>query len=354
MPRGRLGGATAALIGAVAEQGVVVSRYQIERWRASGDLPRPVRHGLGRGRGVAAEQPDEKTVQMALILAGGSRRGSRRPGTHVLERLAVGRQVPEGEVRRAFAVALDEVARMTGAHVVGEDAGWQARQAAAARMPVRELTPIGWQSLVAAVDGQEMPPDPPRRRARAAAAGIFHAIGGGDEATSDELIDLVSIAAGLTVEQADELRVAQRDAELRGEDPWSIAAQSMSLQRMRHIAATATLDELQRATSAVFMIAIEQVMIVLVGILDIAGQRIDLGPLNRFDADTVRALQADPMWWRTHTLRLSPKPRQRIRQLTVIALGLLNTGELSAWEAYRDRLFALTGHSHADSDGLVR
>src|SRR5947209_2143400 len=121
MPRGPVGGATAALIRALAEQGVRVSAYQIERWRACGELPRPRRHGLGRGRGVASEPPDEQTVQRALVLAKSAQRGSRRFGAHPIEALALGLPVPEHAVRRAVDATLDEMARMTGADVLDED-----------------------------------------------------------------------------------------------------------------------------------------------------------------------------------------------------------------------------------------
>jgi hypothetical protein len=342
VPRGPIGGATAALIRALAAYDVHVSRYQIERWRASGDLPRPTRRGLGRGRGVASDEPDEQTVQIALVLARGSRRGSRRVGVHVIERLAMGRPVPEADVRRAFTAALDELARMTGADLVDADAGWQARRAIAARA-ARDATPVGWQDLLAAVDGAPPRPDPPRDRKRAAAAGIIHALGGGDEALGEDLIEMVGLIGELTEEQAEEMRRAQRDAELRGEDPWGDAAEQMSVHSLRQVAATASLDRLRRATEVVVTVAAVQGMVVMLGLLDLAGSRIDLGErLNRFDTKMVRALQADPMWLIANTVRLSPKPRQRIRQLVLTALGILTAGNLAVWEAYRDRLLQLT------------
>jgi hypothetical protein len=346
VPRGKVAGATAALIDALAEQGVHVSRYQIERWRASGELPRPVRHGLGRGRGVASEPPDEQTVQTTLVLARSARRGSRGFGAHVIERLALGRPVAESDVRRAVNAVLDDIARMTGADVPGEDTGWQARQSIVARIPTRELAVAGWQDLLAAVDGEPERPELTRSRKRAAAAGFIHALGGGVEAVGDELIEMLGLLTRLTEDQAEQLRREQRDAELRGEDPWAGIAEQLSLQNLRRVAAAATLDELQRAAAAVATVAMIQVIVVLFGVLDLAGSRIDLDErLKRFDASMVRTLQADPMWPLASTVRLSPRPRARVRQLVLTSLGLLAARSLRPWEAYRDRLLDLYSYS---------
>ena len=89
------------MIHALTEQGVRVSAYQIERWRPSGDLPRPVRHGRGRGSGAYSEQPDEETVRKAAWLAQVSRQGVRRLGSHPLERLAYGQLLSDTAARQA-------------------------------------------------------------------------------------------------------------------------------------------------------------------------------------------------------------------------------------------------------------
>src|SRR5438094_9490716 len=117
MPRGPVAGATAALIRAAAQRGVDISRYQVERWRAAGELPRVRRAGLGKGRGTVSEEPDEQTIHLAMTLARYSRQGSPRIHGHIVERFACGLPVPEREVRRAFAAQLDGVARMTAADV---------------------------------------------------------------------------------------------------------------------------------------------------------------------------------------------------------------------------------------------
>lgn len=47
------------LIAALAEVGLQVTPYQLERWRAMGLVPRSERHGLGRGRGSVASLPED-------------------------------------------------------------------------------------------------------------------------------------------------------------------------------------------------------------------------------------------------------------------------------------------------------
>lgn len=345
MPRGPIGGATSALIHTLAEQDVHVSAYQIERWRASGELPRPRRHGLGRGRGVVSEPPDAETVQRALILARLSRRGSRRVGAHPVERVALGLPVPEQVLSRAVYTVLDELAQMTGADVGDDDAGWQFRHDAATRA-AHETMYAGWQDLIDAVDGAPARPDPPRGRKRAAVAGVIHALGGGGAALSDDLIETVALFFDLSVEQVEELRRAQRVRELCGdEDPWGSMAEQMSLRNLRRTAQAASHEHLQRALAVVMHVAALQGLIVLLGVLDLAGRSGDLGErLKRYDGAMVRRLQADPMWPWVNTCQLSIKPRHRVRQLVLTAIGLLTAGHLEAWEAYRNRLLQVIKH----------
>lgn len=42
------------------------------------------------------------------------------------------------------------------------------------------------------------------------------------------------------------------------------------------------------------------------------------------------------------------------RHLALTTLGLLNAGDLPAWEAYRDRLLELTGYTQPDSEEVRR
>jgi hypothetical protein len=247
MPRGPVGGATAALIQALADQGVRVSPYQIERWRASGDLPRPIRHGRGRGRGVTSEPPDKRTVQHAMMLAKVSKRGSRRYGVHPIERFAAGLPVPDDVVRGAIDDALAETAQMVAADVTDPDAGWQARHDLVARIPYAQVMPFSWQDLLDAVDGPPDHAEPPRPRLRSALAGVIHALGGGNEVLSQDLIEYLGLFGHLPDDQLEQLRQALQEAELRGDDVWDRIAEDMSIHRLRQLAAATDLERWQRA-----------------------------------------------------------------------------------------------------------
>ncbi|MFG3645096.1 hypothetical protein ACGF3C_32965 [Micromonospora sp. NPDC047762] len=281
---------------------------------------------------------------MAIALANGSRRGSRRMGTHVIERLAMGQPVDEHDARQAFEAVLDDLARLTGADLGNTDEAWQTRHTIADRA-ARELRTVTWQDLIAAFDGQDPAPDLPSDRRRAAAEGFMHAFSHGDEALADDVIEIFGLF-GITDRQREKIRRAQRDAELLGEDPLGRVAEALSLRTLRRVAATASIETLSRAVQAIAIIGLYQAIVLLVGALDIAGSRPDLGPLNRFDAKMIRTLQADPMWQQASTVMLSPRPRPRVRQLVILSLSMLVTGTLTAWEAYRDRLLQLVEHEH--------
>ncbi|QDY11132.1 hypothetical protein FJK98_31600 [Micromonospora sp. HM134] len=293
---------------------------------------------------MVSEEPDEQMLNMAIALAKGSRRGSRRMGAHVVERLGMGQSVDEQDVRCAIAAVLDDLACLTGADLGDTDEGWQARHTIADRA-AREFQVASWQELIAAFDGQDPAPDPPPDRRRAAAAGFVHAFNHGEEALADDVIEIFGLL-GMTDGQREELRRAQREAELCGEDPLGSIAEALSLRTLRRVAATASIDALSRAVQAIATIGAYQTIVLLVGALDLAGSRPYLGPLNRIDSKMIRTLQADPMWLQASTIMLSMRPRLRVRQLVILALGLLVAGTLPAWEAYRDRLLRLVGHEH--------
>jgi hypothetical protein len=105
----------------LTEQGLHVTPFQLERWRAAGLLPRNRRRGLGRGRGSVSEL-DETAVVSASAIARLARQGRRLAGSHVVERFAVGLPTSEDEVRAAFAAELDRVVdRLAGDAPVTDD-----------------------------------------------------------------------------------------------------------------------------------------------------------------------------------------------------------------------------------------
>jgi hypothetical protein len=340
VPRGTVSGATAALITAVAAQGVTVSAYQIERWRSSGDLPRPVRHGRGRGRGTVSEAPDEKTVQRAVMLARASRRGSRRLGSHPIERLAFGQPVDEAVARRAIDETLTEIGRVFGLGAADEDAAWQAREAMARRMPT---STFHWQDLLDAVEEKPPPPQPPPGRMRSAFSVMMHSIvGNSDDVAPDDIPEMLGLFGDLSPQAVDQLRAEQHAADLRGEDLWREAYERMSIPRLRADARTIEIEMWQRALAAFWSVMAQHIMVAMFGMLALAGKPIDLGPDLQITADTVRKLQADPMWNVVNQYQLSRQPRRRVRELTLGALGMIIGEQVEAWEAYLERILATT------------
>jgi hypothetical protein len=127
VPRTPPSGADAELIRTLAERGVRVSVYQLERWRAAGYLPRHPRRGLGRGRGTRAELLPA-TVEQAELLARSARQG-RAPETVLATGLgralrenspAALRTVIIGHLRRRVATLGAEPQFLSGADVSEE------------------------------------------------------------------------------------------------------------------------------------------------------------------------------------------------------------------------------------------
>jgi hypothetical protein len=330
----------------VAAQGASVTAYQIERWRAAGDLPRPVRHGRGRGRGVVSEAPDEQTVQRAVMLARASRRGSRRLGSHPIERLAFGWPVDETTARQAIDDTLDEIGRVFGAGAEDEDAAWQAREAMARRMPASTFR---WQDLLDAAEGKPPPRQPPTARMRAAYSVMMHSIvGDSDDVAPDDIAEMLGLFGGLSPEVVDQLGVEQREADLRGEDPWREAFERMSTLRLPADARRIDIELWQRALAVFWLVMAQQFMVAMFGMLALAGNAVDLGPDLQITAEAVRKIQADPMWSVVNQYQLSRQPRRRVRELTLGALGMIIGGQVEAWENYLNRILAIThpnGHN---------
>lgn len=114
MPRGAVSLADESLISALADEDIYVSAAQLERWRHYGQLPRPVRHGRGRGKGSVSEYP-EVALETARVLAGEAWQGrSRHYSTFAtFSAGAFGRSVyyEEAAVREAFVWALERIRR---------------------------------------------------------------------------------------------------------------------------------------------------------------------------------------------------------------------------------------------------
>jgi hypothetical protein len=104
MPRGQTSQADLLLIAELAASGIDVSPYKLERWRQAGQLPKPVRHGAGRGKGSTSRYPPEAVEIAAALAQVGAQGRSRHLGTLTLFRVGLG--VSEQSVRDALAWAM--------------------------------------------------------------------------------------------------------------------------------------------------------------------------------------------------------------------------------------------------------
>jgi hypothetical protein len=334
MPRGQTSGATKALIDAVAARGVTVSAYQIERWRAAGELPRVTRRGLGRGRGTAAEPPDEPTIHLATMLADQSRQGSPRIGGHLLERFARGMPVPEGAVRAALIAQIDAVARSVRADLPDDDAGWEARHELAARH-AGSIIGVGWQDLIDAIDDAPSRAEPTPDQRRRFAAAIVQIFTDPDSAVDEDLAELVAFSAPADGDSAQSLLRYTHESQLRGENPWT-PMRLLSIESLRRLASDAEIENLQRSLATLLEVTAWVPLIVMLGVLDIAGHAAELAPeLARFNGKLLRRLQEDPMWPVASMLATGLRPRTRIQKLAVGGLLLLaHPAILGQWEQF--------------------
>src|ERR1039457_1527832 len=150
MPRSPASRADRELIAALADRGLRVSPYQLERWRTTGLLPRNNRRGLGRGQGSVSELADT-AVDLAATLATQARQGRATRGGHVIERFARGQRIDETRVRAAFRAQLDRIARKLAMDAEDGDRGWQARYDAANRL-ARSAAIVSWENLIDAIN----------------------------------------------------------------------------------------------------------------------------------------------------------------------------------------------------------
>jgi hypothetical protein len=349
MPRSQPSRADAALIGALAAQGLHASPYQLERWRAAGLLPRNRRHGLGRGRGSVSDF-DETTLLCAIGLATQARQGRATIGGHVIERFAGGLPLPEATVRAAFSAELDLLAGKLAVDAAAGDDGWQARHDAAERI-ARNAALVDLQDLLDALFHAPERPLPSPAAEHAAAQTIAHTLAAGVEMTPDDLLQAFAVYKGSSEEDLADLVASQHATELAGDDRWDEVAEALSLNRYRELLQQVSLAELQRATAAIYTAWILQSFVLLVGVWMIAEPDKEKVParLRRINAHTLRSLQADPMWriWGRH-LSL-PRRAVLVKVLVLSGLGVLMApGLLDAVEGYRDRLSDLARPTEGD------
>ena len=124
--------ADVALIDALADRGLDVSPYQLERWRTAGRAA-----GATAVRSAAARAllltVTYVAVELAARLAEHARQGRAMPGSHIIERFAKGQRLEEDRIREAFHALLDRISRKLAVDAGKDDQGWQVRYDAARR-----------------------------------------------------------------------------------------------------------------------------------------------------------------------------------------------------------------------------
>jgi hypothetical protein len=333
-----------SLMAVLADRGLHVSPYQLERWRTVGLLPRNRRRGLGRGKGSASE-PDDEAVARAEALARWARQGRALPGGHIIERFARGQQLDEARVRAAFSIQLDRVSRKLAVGAGDGDKGWQARHDAA-RRTARDATSVNWQEFIDAINEVPERPRPTPARERAAARTFFHTLADGTETTAEEFLHAFDAYRSQGVQDVGQLIQDQRKAELAGTFDWDTVAYAMNIVRYREVLDASSIDDLQRSAIAIYTAWALQGMIAMMGTWPAAASRTgriqEVPPsLRHVGPAAVAAMTADPIWQQWGIYQPVLKPRGMALPITMITLATLRLPDmLTNIEAYRDRLAA--------------
>lgn len=345
MTRSAPSGADVALIAALADRGLDVSPYQLERWRTAGLVPRNHRRALGRGKGSTSEL-DAAAVDQAAALAGRARQGRAMPGCHIIERFAAGQRLEATRVRAAFHAFLDRISRKLAVDAGSDDRGWQARYDAARKIS-RNVTHVSWQGLIDAANETPERPAPSPAEERAGARAMFRVLADATETTADELLQAFGTFGKVAGHDVEQLITAHREAELAGTDDWDTLAHALSLPRYRQILNATSIEALQRSATAVYTAMALQGMITLMGMWPVLASRtgaIDTvpSPLREVGPAVVNAMTGDPMWRQWGIYQGVMNPRSTVLPLAMSTLGVLMLpGMLANVEGYSARLQGL-------------
>jgi hypothetical protein len=235
----------------LADEGIQVSAYQLERWRAMGVIPRNRRRGLGRGRGTLAEVSAE-TIDAVRFAARTMRQGRAWFWRDPLVRLAIGQDVPGDEAREAL---LDELNRWAerlaatgGADIESEDARFAAAERLASH--VRHVPDLG--GLLAVARGDDVP-EVPAAQARLAARVSAEVLASGiDSIDPEEVIRASQVWLELTDESVEDLLAELRQQQLAGATSILDGIPAPSVADLQQLVASAPLDDLRRAATATF------------------------------------------------------------------------------------------------------
>lgn len=349
MPRGEPSRADTELIQALADQGLTVSHYQLERWRATGQLPRNRRRALGRGKGSVSEL-DSHAVRQAATLARATRRGRQLPGGHVLDRFIAGKPVTEAAVRAAYLDRLERLGHLIAADAGEGDEGWQARYDAAKRL-TRRARADGRNLLDVLLDRPEQNPAVTDKQQRQAFRTFTQALARGGDARLEEVAEAFAIFGAAPAGDLERIKADMREAELSGTSTADELAHALSLSPFREALDQVSYGDLHHAALIYFEAWMYQSLIMLAGMWTIAaemkGNPETVAPgFREIDRATVEQMVADPIyqsWGANQDMFM----RNRHDVLVLGSLGLVRLPELlRVVEGYRDRLSVIHERMH--------
>ena len=230
------------LTAALAELGLQVTPYQLERWRAMGLVPRSQRHGLGRGRGSVASLPEDaldcaRTVVQATrgrqgldvrreVVAHFCRMASRADGR--LEKMA------EWTVRSALIAFMERfrVPRMT------EDDAYQVAMSKVIVDPYIGSHPLGYQ-----VPGYDEDNAVRRRKLQVMRSAYQHILAAemtGTEAVGDDLLEESVAVLGWATSESASILVAYLNTTLQRTDEHIAILRSVPYARLLEVSKLAS------------------------------------------------------------------------------------------------------------------
>ncbi|MEU7093043.1 hypothetical protein [Kitasatospora aureofaciens] len=312
MPRTPASGADAELIQALAERGVSVSVYQLERWRTAGYLPRHPRRGLGRGRGTRSFLRPETLVQAEALARTAQQGRAPLPSLQLYRDVGTGsaaalRATLVGQLRHMAAEVGMELPETGSAPADEGDEASDARAEAileAARRRAPLVDAVGMHNVlldIAADAGHDVADVPrmPEWKPGSIAVAALRAFAGGPNAMGlDEFAEAIGEALGLPEQEVERVvaSVAAEEVEARshGRDPWDDLGEIHDARTMLAALVAAEDEDLNRATEAVITTSTVQLMAIVGAATGLAGST---APLS-MRPDGVLRMLGHPLWWR--------------------------------------------------------
>ncbi|MER6038321.1 hypothetical protein ABT133_31165 [Streptomyces sp. NPDC001835] len=353
MPRTPPSGADAALIRTLAERGVRVSVYQLERWRAAGHLPRHPRRGLGRGRGTHAELLPA-TVERAEFLARSARQGR---ALETVLTTGVDRAIREGSPAALRTVLIGHLRRRIAASGVAPqilsgtdmcEEAWDEQAEAVLQAtadharrsqppPERHnfLRELAQQRGLDVADVAQMPP---WRDMRPMMTVILRVSAGGHDAVGlEEIAEAVGAGLSLSEPLIEELKTTLAARELaqisRGETPHLLSSHPGEDQALIAAVESADDEPLMRAAAVVRLTTQHQMLALLCSLaaLQVAPEM----PLRMEPEGVVRMLQ-HPVWicWGQTISRTTAIREESLAVLIAEALDPRRPGNMDALQDY--------------------